>query len=114
MLTAVSRYGARVIPNTEQTIDALRAKGQLVRGPHLAAFEHAFAARLGASDAITASYGRMAFYYILKALNLPAGGEIVMPALTFWVMPEIARRAGLTPVLRRSSTSLLEMVPREQ
>jgi len=98
VLTAVSRYGARVIPNTEQTIAALREKGQLVRGPHLDALERAFAARLGASDAIAASYGRMAFYYLLRALDLPSGSEIVFPSLTFWVVPELARVAGLTPV----------------
>ena len=40
----------------------------------------------------------MAFYYILRALNLPRGSEIIFPALTFWVIPEIARRAGLRPV----------------
>ena len=40
----------------------------------------------------------MAFYYILRALNLPAGSEIIFPALTFWVVPEIARHAGLRPV----------------
>ena len=33
----------------------------------------------------------MAFHYILKALNLPAGSEVIFPALTFWVVPEIAR-----------------------
>src|SRR5258705_2168951 len=48
--------------------------------------------------AITASYERMAFYYILAALDLPPGSEIIFPALTFWVVPEIARRAGLKPV----------------
>jgi dTDP-4-amino-4,6-dideoxygalactose transaminase len=40
----------------------------------------------------------MAFYYLLKALELPPGGEIVFPALTFWVVPELARVAGFTPV----------------
>src|SRR5262249_6003995 len=58
----------------------------------------ALARRLGvpASRAVTASYGRMAFYYILKALNLPPGSEIILPALTFWVVPELARVAGYT------------------
>ena len=42
--------------------------------------------------AVSASYGRMAFYYILQALDFPPGSEIVLPALTFWVMPEMARR----------------------
>jgi dTDP-4-amino-4,6-dideoxygalactose transaminase len=40
----------------------------------------------------------MAFYYILRALALPPGSEIIFPALTFWVIPEIARRCGLRPV----------------
>jgi perosamine synthetase len=98
MLTAIPRYGTRVIPNTEQTIRALRAEGQLVEGPHIAAFEHAFAARVGADHAVTASYGRMAFYYLLAALSVPIGSEVIFPALTFWVVPELARVAGLKPV----------------
>jgi dTDP-4-amino-4,6-dideoxygalactose transaminase len=98
MLTPISRYGVRVIPNTLQILDELDAHGQLTEGPHIERFENAFAARLGDVRAISASYGRMAFYYILKALDLPTGGEIVFPALTFWVMPEMARQAGLTPV----------------
>ena len=98
MLTAIPRYGARVIPNTEQIIEALGASGELVEGPHLTAFEHALAARVGARHAISASYGRMAFLYLLDALGLPPGSEIIFPALTFWVVPEMARVAGLTPV----------------
>ena len=47
-MTAIPRYGARVIPNTEQTIAAMRAAGQLVDGPHIAQFEKAFATRMGA------------------------------------------------------------------
>ncbi|MEP6594281.1 MAG: aminotransferase class I/II-fold pyridoxal phosphate-dependent enzyme, partial [Acidobacteriota bacterium] len=99
MLTAISRYGARVIPGTGQLIADIERRGQLVEGPHVAVFEEAFAERLGSGvRAVSTSYGRMAFYYILKAMDFPAGSEIVMPALTFWVMPEMARQAGLKPV----------------
>jgi perosamine synthetase len=98
MLTAIPRYGARVIPNTEQTIDALRSEGQLVKGPHVAAFEHAFAVQVGAAHAVTASYGRMAFSYLITALQIPPESEIIVPALTFWVIPELARVARLKPV----------------
>src|SRR5438034_3878645 len=49
-------------------------------------------------EAVATSFGRMAFYYILRALDLPAGSEIIFPALTFWVVPEMARVAGLRPV----------------
>src|SRR5438874_8807853 len=100
MLTAISRYGARVLPNTEQIVADCKARGEFIQGPDIARFEAAFAKRLrvDASHAIAASYGRMAFYYILKALDLPPGSEVVFPALTFWVVPELARVAGLKVV----------------
>jgi dTDP-4-amino-4,6-dideoxygalactose transaminase len=94
MLTAISRYGARVVPNTQQIIAELSRRDQLVQGPHIARFERAFADVIGAARATATSYGRMAFYYILKALDLPLGSEVVVPALTFWVVPEIVRVAG--------------------
>lgn len=97
MLTAVSRYGIRVPPEASAIVSASARSGTLVEGPQIAEFERAFAERVGTPGAVATSYGRMAFYYILKALDLPKG-EIVMPALTFWVMPEIARVAGFTPV----------------
>jgi dTDP-4-amino-4,6-dideoxygalactose transaminase len=99
-LTAISRYGARVLPNTEQLVAECKARGEFIQGPQIAEFEAAFARRAGMEPtrAIAASYGRMAFYYILKALNLPPGSEIVLPALTFWVVPELARAAGLKVV----------------
>jgi len=100
MLTAISRYGARVLPNTEQLIAACKTRGEFIQGPQIAEFEAAFARRAGMDPrhAIAASHGRMAFFYILKALDLPPGSEIVVPALTFWVVPELARVAGLKVV----------------
>ncbi|HVB37778.1 MAG TPA: aminotransferase class I/II-fold pyridoxal phosphate-dependent enzyme [Vicinamibacterales bacterium] len=98
MLSAISRYGARVLPNTEQIIAEQRRRGTLIQGPEIEAFEAAFAARAGSGHAIATSYGRMAFYYLLQALQLPPGSEIIVPALTFWVIPELARVSGLTVV----------------
>jgi dTDP-4-amino-4,6-dideoxygalactose transaminase len=100
MRAAISRYGARVLPNTEEIVEACKARGEFIRGPQIAEFEAAFARRHGLdpASAITAAYGRMAFYYLLKALDLPPGSEIIFPSLTFWVVPELARAAGLTVV----------------
>jgi dTDP-4-amino-4,6-dideoxygalactose transaminase len=98
MLKAISRYGARVLPNTQQIINGCRRRGELVRGPQIAEFEREFARRFGAVRAVSTSLGRMAFYYILRAMDLPKGSEVVFPALTFWVVPEMARAAGLRPV----------------
>ncbi len=98
MLTAVSRFGSRVLPNTQQIIAACKAHGEFVQGPQIEEFERAFERRLGSGRAITTAYGRMAFYYILKALELPPASEIVVPALTFWVIPALAQAAGLNVV----------------
>ena len=89
MLSAISRYGARFVPGFEAIVDSCRRRGDLVEGPRIRDFEEAFARRLGGGHAVATSYGRMAAYYILKALELPEGSEVVFPALTFWVVPEI-------------------------
>jgi len=113
MLTAISRYGARVLPDTEEIVAGCKARGELIQGPQIAQFEAAFARRAGMepAQAITASYGRMAFYYILKALDFPPGSEIVFPALTFWVMPAIAKVAGLKVVFADVDPATFTMDP---
>jgi len=98
MLTAISRYGARVLPDTQQLIKQCARRGDLVQGPEIPEFEEAFSQRLQGRKALTTSYGRMAFYYLLKALDLPPASEVIFPALTFWVVPEMARVLGLRPV----------------
>ena len=98
MLNAISRYGVRVPPSASRIIAECSRLGQLVEGPRIGEFEESFAQYHGGGEAITASYGRMAFRYILQALELPAGSEVVFPALTFWVVPEMARTLGLKPV----------------
>jgi perosamine synthetase len=111
MLTAISRYGARVLPDTEQIIARLKARGEFIQGPHIAEFERAFEARAGSGTAIAAAYGRIAFYYILKALDLPAGSQIIFPSLTFWVVPELARVAGLEVVFADVDPQTFNMDP---
>ena len=112
-MTAISRYGARVLPNTEELVADCTARGEFIQGPQIAEFEAAFAARHGVDPtcAITAAYGRMAFYYILKALDLPQGSEIIFPSLTFWVVPELARVAGLTVVFADVDPATFTMDP---
>ena len=98
MMRAIARYGVRTIPGDEKEIIAAFRRGQAIEGPAIKQFEDHFADFHSMRHAITASFGRMAFYYILQSLELPAGSEIIFPALTFWVVPEMARRAGLRPV----------------
>ncbi len=97
---AIGRFGTRVVPELGQIVQECRSKQQLVQGPHIEAFEAEFQQFLGSGHvrACSTEFGRVALYFILKALDLPAGSEIIVPAFTFWVVPEIARVAGLTPV----------------
>ena len=99
-MAAIARYGMRMVPDSAEIIRQCRERGELVEGPHVAQFEAEFARVLGQGHvrAVSLEYGRMALLKILRALDIPAGSEIIVPALTFWVVPEITRVAGLKPV----------------
>lgn len=98
MMRTIARYGVRSEPGDEKEVIAAFRRGEAVEGPAIAEYEGRFAEYHRMKHAVSASFGRMACYYILRALDFPAGSEIIFPALTFWVVPEIARRAGLKPV----------------
>jgi len=98
MMRTIARYGVRSMPGDEQQIIAAFRRGEAIEGPAIADFEERFAQYHEMEHAIAASFGRMACFYVLRALDVPPGSEIIFPALTFWVVPEIARRAGLKPV----------------
>jgi dTDP-4-amino-4,6-dideoxygalactose transaminase len=112
-MAAIARFGTRVVPEIQDIIRDCRDRQQLVQGPHIEKFEQEFASLLGSGFVRTCSteYGRMAFYFILKALQLPPGSEIIVPALTFWVVPEIARVAGLKPVFVDVDPSTFTLLP---
>ncbi len=97
-MRTIARYGIRSVPGDEKEIVAAFRRGEAIEGPARAEFEGRFGEYHRMEHNISASFGRMACYYILRALELPPGSEIIFPALTFWVVPEIARRAGLKPV----------------
>jgi dTDP-4-amino-4,6-dideoxygalactose transaminase len=97
-LRTIARYGVRSVPGEEKEIIAAFKRGEAIEGAAIAEYENRFAAYHEMQRAIVTSFGRMACYYILRALELPPESEIIFPALTFWVVPEIARRAGLKPV----------------
>src|SRR3989442_5307310 len=97
MIRTIARYGARHVRGSMAAALKAILHGDGLRGPSIAEFEKRFADYHGMHHAISASYGRMAFYYILKSLNLPRDSEIIFPALTFLVVPEMARGLGFRP-----------------
>src|SRR6476646_10497427 len=114
-MAAICRFGMRMVPNISEIITECRNKKQLIQGPYIGEFEQEFRRVLGGSGhvrAVSTEYGRMALYFILKALNLPAGAEIIVPALTFWVVPEITRVAGLKPIFADIDPTTFTLSPR--
>lgn len=112
-MAAIARFGTRVVPEIHEIIRECRDKGQLVRGDHVEAFEREFTTLLGGGHVRTCSmeYGRMALYFILQAMEFPPGAEIIVPALTFWVVPEVTRVAGLTPVFADVDSETFTLSP---
>lgn len=61
-------------------------------------FEKEMAAYHGVGFAVGLSSGRAALYAILAALDLPDKAEVVLPAYSFFSIPDVVRACGLTPV----------------
>src|SRR3954462_3316097 len=113
-MAAIGRFGTRVVPELQQIVKDCRQRKQLVQGPHIEGFEHEVARFLGSGHVRTCSteYGRMALYFILKAMDFPPDSEIIVPAFTFWVVPEIARVAGLRPIFADIDPATFTLCPR--
>lgn len=61
-------------------------------------YEQRMASLIGSGFGISFAAGRMAFYSLLKALNIGAGDEVILPGFTCSVMPNAVWRTGATPV----------------
>jgi dTDP-4-amino-4,6-dideoxygalactose transaminase len=113
MPRTIARYGVRSLPGDEQVVVSAFRRGEAVSGPAIEEFENEFTKFHGMKYATATSFGRMAFHYILQALDLPLESEIIFPALTFWVIPEIARRTGLRPVFVDVDSATFNLDPRK-
>jgi len=65
----IARYGVRSVPGDEKVIVAAFRRGEAVSGPAIAEFEGRFADYHRLGYATATSFGRMAFHYILRALD---------------------------------------------
>ena len=75
------------------------ARTAFVGGPHVAAFEQAFAAYCGVRICVGVGNGTDALEMALRAHALVPGAECVLPAHTFVATAEAVVRAGGRPVL---------------
>src|SRR5574343_2111454 len=98
-------YDAEPIPEAAKAeIERLLASGDLFRytapeGAPVALLEAEFAALLGARYALAVSSCSAALFLSLKALDLPRGARVLIPAFTFAAVPSSIVHADCTPVL---------------
>ena len=71
----------------------------------VAEFERRFARMLGVPEAVAVPSARAALGLVLRHATLPptavgglSGGEVILPAFTYWSMPAAVIRAGMRPV----------------
>src|SRR5688572_6118381 len=97
-------YQAEPIPSEAmEEIARMFASGDLFRytaeTSPVALLEAEFAAALGSRFALAVSSCSAALFLALKALDLPAGAPVLLPAFTFAAVPSAVIHAGCTPVL---------------
>ncbi len=80
-------------------IDRVLTRGWFVLGPEVDAFEHEFAAASGAAFAIGVGNGTDAIALALRALDIGAGDEVIVPAMTASYTALAVIAAGAAPVI---------------
>lgn len=98
-------YDAEPIPEAARAeIDRLLSSGDLFRytapeNAPVALLESEFAALMGARYALAVSSCSAALFLSLKALDLPRGAKVLIPAFTFAAVPSSVLHADCVPVL---------------
>ncbi|MER8182950.1 DegT/DnrJ/EryC1/StrS family aminotransferase [Kitasatospora sp. NPDC094015] len=90
---------AEIAEEVREGFDRVLLSGAYIKGPDVAAFEEEYAAFSGVRHAVGVANGTDALELALRALDLPAGAGVVLPANTFVATAEAVIRAGLRPVL---------------
>lgn len=102
--TAPNCYDAEPIPEEARAeIERLLSSGDLFRytsqDAPVARLEAEFAALMGVEYALAVSSCSQALFLSLKALDLPRGARVLVPAFTFAAVPSAIMHADCVPVL---------------
>jgi len=89
----------RISLEARRAAQRVLASGWVTTGHETELFESEFAAHVEAEHAIAVSSCTAALELALRALRLPAGGTVLVPAVTFCGAAQAVLHAGLRPVL---------------
>lgn len=79
-------------------IEDVLGRTGFIKGPEVSAFEREFATFCGAAHCIGVANGTDAIELALRAVGIPAGSEVILPANTFVATGAAVVRAGARPV----------------
>lgn len=82
----------------DAAINSTLESGHFILGPVVSEFEESIAAYLGMNHAIGLASGTDALVLALRALDIGAGDEVIVPAYTFFATAGTVMSVGATPV----------------
>jgi dTDP-3-amino-3,4,6-trideoxy-alpha-D-glucose transaminase len=94
----LTRRVASLQPELSEAVDRVLRSGWLLLGPETEAFEHEFAAFCGRRHAIAVASGTEALRLALVAMDVGAGDEVLVPAMTAVPTAAAVCGAGAVPV----------------
>lgn len=94
----LAKQHARLAGEIRPAIESVLASGEFVLGPHVAAFERAFASHCGAAHAVGVNSGTSALHLALLAAGVGPKDEVIVPAFTFAATAAAVGYAGARPV----------------
>jgi dTDP-4-amino-4,6-dideoxygalactose transaminase len=83
----------------DDAVNATLESGHFILGPAVLKFEESIAAYLGVKFAIGLASGTDALVLALRALNIGAGDEVIIPAYTFFATAGTVISVGAKPVI---------------
>jgi len=93
-------------------LDGLMASAAFIKGEVTRAFEREYAAFVGVAHCVGVANGTDAVELALRASEVPAGAEVIMPANTFVATAEAVVRAGARPAFADVDPEHLLLDPR--
>lgn len=107
----LSRAARRIAPRLEERWSRVVEATSFVLGPEVHELEQGFAAFVGGAGCVAVGNGTDALVLALRALDLGAGDEVIVPAFSFFATPEAVSLAGGVPVFADIDPETLNLDP---
>src|SRR5882672_7121016 len=105
-------HRAMIGPEEVRAVTEVLESGWLTTGPRVKQFESAFAAAVGAENAVAVSSCTAALHLALAAIDLKPGDEVILPTMTFAATGEVVLYFGARPVLIDCAPDSFHMDPK--